>query len=81
MVNMSGGSQHLPTFSLYFVFAFFLKQDKNDITAARTAALAGLPLYLKEDSSEVFKTYKVAFLFSVIFKALHPHLCCKLNYC
>ncbi|XP_069388840.1 sterile alpha motif domain-containing protein 3-like [Paralichthys olivaceus] len=33
-------------------------QDKNNITAARTAALAGLPLYLKEDSSEVFKTCK-----------------------
>uniref|UniRef100_A0A673A2K9 Uncharacterized protein n=1 Tax=Sphaeramia orbicularis TaxID=375764 RepID=A0A673A2K9_9TELE len=33
--------------------------DKNDISAARTAALAGLPLYLKEDSSEVFKICKV----------------------
>ncbi|XP_031150549.1 uncharacterized protein LOC116046346 isoform X2 [Sander lucioperca] len=33
-------------------------EDKNNITAARTAALAGLPLYLKEDSSEVFKTCK-----------------------
>ncbi|XP_056266429.1 uncharacterized protein LOC130190815 isoform X2 [Pseudoliparis swirei] len=27
------------------------EQDKNDISATRTAALAGLPLYLKEDSS------------------------------
>nr|XP_020444627.1 uncharacterized protein LOC109953477 isoform X2 [Monopterus albus] len=34
------------------------EQDKNNIGAARTAALAGLPLYLKEDSSEVFKTCK-----------------------
>uniref|UniRef100_A0A669BYH1 Uncharacterized protein n=1 Tax=Oreochromis niloticus TaxID=8128 RepID=A0A669BYH1_ORENI len=34
------------------------KQDKNDIYATRTAALAGLPLYLKEDSSEIFKTCK-----------------------
>ncbi|XP_049914827.1 uncharacterized protein LOC126399085 [Epinephelus moara] len=34
------------------------EQDKNDITAARTAALAGLPLYLKEDSSEIFKSCK-----------------------
>ncbi|KAA8595365.1 hypothetical protein FQN60_012500 [Etheostoma spectabile] len=32
--------------------------DKSNITAARTAALAGLPLYSKEDSSEVFKTCK-----------------------
>ncbi|XP_071373622.1 uncharacterized protein [Centroberyx affinis] len=34
------------------------EQDKNDINAARTAALAGLPLYLKEDSSEIFKSCK-----------------------
>ncbi|KAF0047693.1 hypothetical protein F2P81_001326 [Scophthalmus maximus] len=34
-------------------------QDKNNISAARTAALAGLPLYLKEDSSDFFKTCKV----------------------
>ncbi|CAI5678291.1 unnamed protein product [Oreochromis niloticus] len=34
------------------------KQDKNDIYATRTAALAGLPMYLKEDSSEIFKTCK-----------------------
>lgn len=34
-------------------------KDKNDITAARTAALAGLPLYLKEDSSDIFKSCKV----------------------
>ncbi|KAL7852255.1 hypothetical protein SRHO_G00180400 [Serrasalmus rhombeus] len=33
-------------------------QDKNDISAARVAALAGLPLYLKEDSSAVFKNCK-----------------------
>uniref|UniRef100_A0A3B5A7P0 PB1 domain-containing protein n=1 Tax=Stegastes partitus TaxID=144197 RepID=A0A3B5A7P0_9TELE len=33
--------------------------DKKDISAARTAALAGLLLYLKEDSSEVFRTCKV----------------------
>ncbi|CAB1439398.1 unnamed protein product [Pleuronectes platessa] len=33
-------------------------QDKNNIPTARTTALAGLPLYLKEDSSEVFKTCK-----------------------
>lgn len=43
--------------------SLFGQQDKNNITAARTAALAGLPLYLKEDSSEVFKTCKV-FLYS-----------------
>ncbi len=30
-----------------------LQQDKNNICVVRTAALAGLPLYLKEDSSEV----------------------------
>ncbi|KAL0962623.1 hypothetical protein UPYG_G00342920 [Umbra pygmaea] len=40
------------------VLMAYEEQDKNDITAARTAALAGLPLYLKEDSSEVFKTCK-----------------------
>ncbi|KAL6476697.1 hypothetical protein MHYP_G00151960 [Metynnis hypsauchen] len=34
------------------------KQDKNDIHARRTAALAGLPIYLKEDSSGIFKTCK-----------------------
>ncbi|KAL3979204.1 Nance-Horan syndrome protein [Sarotherodon galilaeus] len=34
------------------------KQDKNDIYATRTAAVAGLPMYLKEDSSEIFKTCK-----------------------
>lgn len=32
---------------------------QNDICAARTAPLAGLPHYLKEDSSEVFRTCKV----------------------
>ncbi|XP_076613244.1 uncharacterized protein LOC143336788 [Chaetodon auriga] len=36
----------------------FQEQDKNDICAARTAALAGLPHYLKEDSAEVFRTCK-----------------------
>ncbi|XP_057699041.1 sterile alpha motif domain-containing protein 3-like [Corythoichthys intestinalis] len=41
------------------VLVAYEEQDKNDIGAARTAALAaGLPLYLKEDSSEVFKTCK-----------------------
>ncbi|KAI7804555.1 Uncharacterized protein IRJ41_014054 [Triplophysa rosa] len=39
------------------VLMAYEEQDKN-ITAARTAALAGLPLYLKEDSTEVFKTCK-----------------------
>ncbi|KAJ8351759.1 hypothetical protein SKAU_G00232350 [Synaphobranchus kaupii] len=34
------------------------EQDKNDISATRTAALAGLPLYLKEDSSVIFKSCK-----------------------
>ncbi|XP_026017101.1 uncharacterized protein LOC113018255 [Astatotilapia calliptera] len=34
------------------------KQDKNDIYATRTAVLASLPMYLKEDSSEIFKTCK-----------------------
>ncbi|XP_030609899.1 sterile alpha motif domain-containing protein 3-like [Archocentrus centrarchus] len=34
------------------------KQDKNDIHATRTTALAGLPIYLKEDSSGIFKTCK-----------------------
>ncbi|XP_062865607.1 uncharacterized protein LOC134328441 [Trichomycterus rosablanca] len=34
------------------------EQDKNDISTARAAALAGLPLYLKEDFSAVFKTCK-----------------------
>ncbi|KAL7849972.1 hypothetical protein SRHO_G00193210 [Serrasalmus rhombeus] len=36
----------------------YAEQDKNDISAARVAALAGLPLYLKEDSSAVFKNCK-----------------------
>lgn len=40
-------------------YAVFVQQDKNDICAAQTAALAGLPHYLKEDSSEVFRTCKV----------------------
>ncbi|KAL6460692.1 hypothetical protein MHYP_G00306580 [Metynnis hypsauchen] len=35
------------------------KQDKNDIHVRRTAALAGLPIYLKEDSSGIFTTCKV----------------------
>uniref|UniRef100_A0A3P8TPC2 Sterile alpha motif domain-containing protein 3-like n=1 Tax=Amphiprion percula TaxID=161767 RepID=A0A3P8TPC2_AMPPE len=35
-----------------------LLMDKSNITAARIAALAGLPLYLKEDFSESFKTCK-----------------------
>ncbi|KAI7800928.1 hypothetical protein IRJ41_015690, partial [Triplophysa rosa] len=39
------------------VLMAYEEQDKN-ITAARTAALAGQPLYLKEDSTEVFKTCK-----------------------
>ncbi|KAG8001025.1 hypothetical protein GBF38_004812, partial [Nibea albiflora] len=39
-------------------YAVFVQQDKNDICAARIAALAGLPHYLKEDSSEVFRTCK-----------------------
>nr|XP_054604177.1 uncharacterized protein LOC129165310 [Nothobranchius furzeri] len=34
------------------------QQDKNDICTTRTAALAGLPIYLKEDSSGIFKTCK-----------------------
>ncbi|XP_038129287.1 uncharacterized protein LOC119775391 [Cyprinodon tularosa] len=34
------------------------EQDKNDINATRAAALAGLPIYLKEDSSSIFKTCK-----------------------
>nr|XP_024660496.1 uncharacterized protein LOC106676012 [Maylandia zebra] len=34
------------------------KQDKNDIYATRTAVLASLPMYLKEDPSEIFKTCK-----------------------
>ncbi|CAL8292887.1 unnamed protein product [Arctogadus glacialis] len=38
------------------VVTAYEEQDKNNITAARTAALAGLPLYLKEDSSDIFKT-------------------------
>ncbi|XP_023138642.3 uncharacterized protein LOC111576907 [Amphiprion ocellaris] len=37
------------------------EQDKSNITAARIAALAGLPLYLKEDFSEIFKTCKEDF--------------------
>ncbi|MED6270925.1 hypothetical protein CHARACLAT_015116, partial [Characodon lateralis] len=36
----------------------YQQQDKNDIYATRTAALAGLPIYLKEDSSDIFKTCK-----------------------
>ncbi|KAI3365190.1 hypothetical protein L3Q82_010285 [Scortum barcoo] len=36
-------------------------QDKNNITAGRTAVLAGLLLYLKEDSSEVFRICKDEF--------------------
>ncbi|KAF1395641.1 hypothetical protein PFLUV_G00013710 [Perca fluviatilis] len=40
------------------VLMAYEEQDKNNIAAARTAALAGLPMYLKEDSSEVFKTCK-----------------------
>ncbi|KAK2815957.1 hypothetical protein Q5P01_026424 [Channa striata] len=42
--------------------------DKKNISTARTAALAGLPLYLKEDLSEVFKTCKG----SVLSQALTP---------
>ncbi|XP_029941029.1 DNL-type zinc finger protein-like [Salarias fasciatus] len=33
-------------------------QDKDNVCAARMTVLAGLPLYLKEDSSDVFKTCK-----------------------
>ncbi|KAJ8341951.1 hypothetical protein SKAU_G00342420 [Synaphobranchus kaupii] len=33
-------------------------QEMDNISAARTAALAGLPLYLREDSSEVFRICK-----------------------
>ena len=40
-------------------YAVFVQQDKNDICAARTAALAGLPHYLKEESTEVFRICKV----------------------
>ncbi|MED6246009.1 hypothetical protein ATANTOWER_011669 [Ataeniobius toweri] len=36
----------------------YQQQDKNDVYATRTAALAGLPIYLKEDSSDIFKTCK-----------------------
>lgn len=42
-----------------YAFPVFMQQDKNDICAARTAALVGLPQYLKEDSSDVFRTCKV----------------------
>ncbi|KAF7648551.1 hypothetical protein LDENG_00155130 [Lucifuga dentata] len=37
------------------VLMAYEEQDKNDISAARITALAGLPLYLKEDSSGVFR--------------------------
>lgn len=34
------------------------KQDKNDINATRTVALSGLMVYLKEDSSSLFRIIK-----------------------
>ncbi|KAJ8349284.1 hypothetical protein SKAU_G00244140 [Synaphobranchus kaupii] len=34
------------------------EKDKNDICTVRTAVLAGLPVYFKEDASEVFRTSK-----------------------
>lgn len=45
--------------SPYAFLVFLVQQDKNNISAARTAALAGLPLYLKEDPLDVFKICKV----------------------
>lgn len=44
-----------------YAFPVFMQQDKNDICAARTAALVGLPHYLKEDSSDVFRACKVCY--------------------
>ncbi|KAL2078046.1 hypothetical protein ACEWY4_025731 [Coilia grayii] len=38
----------------------YSKQDKNNVQAARTAVLFGLALYLKEDTSEVFRSCKEA---------------------
>lgn len=43
-----------------YAYGIFVQQDKNNICAALTAALAGLPHYLKEDSSEVLRTRKVS---------------------
>ncbi|MED6252465.1 hypothetical protein ATANTOWER_012097 [Ataeniobius toweri] len=35
---------------------FYETQDKHNIHATRTAALAGLPIYRKKDSSDMSKT-------------------------
>ncbi|CAL9694944.1 unnamed protein product [Knipowitschia caucasica] len=36
----------------------YSEQDKNDVQKTRTAVLFGLPLYLKEDPSQIFRTCK-----------------------
>lgn len=63
----------VPNTNNMHVLFFGVPQDKNDISATRTAALIGLPLYLKEDPSNVIRTCKV-FLFSTFCIRLEFHV-------